>query len=330
MVVPFGHRGYARFVLPTVVIEAPPAERGTALAAVMVDACSQAVFEGQCALASEGGDEADTQAQAVAIVTWTGADHRVARVEVGLRRAARGEWLSRTIEFTKDDAPAERWKAVGLVIATLAGQTLHVEAPAPTAPPPAPSAPPPAPRPEAPPTRTGSSGHDTAWLDVEALLAPGLDTGAARRGGSLRVAWAPSSVPLFATVGAAYAWTPRDASTGLASSWTTLALGVGAVTPAAGGALRFDARLEALAQRFDASAVAASGATDDGSRWVGGARLGVDGAWMPARFVGVVASAEGSLLGGGTDVTVGGVRAGRDAPNALGFAGLLGLRGALP
>ena len=317
-------------MIPTVVIETPPAERATPNAAVMVEACSHAVFEGECALASEGGDDADTQAQAVAIVTWSGGEHRVARVEVGLRRAARGEWLSRMIEFTRDDAPAERWKAVGLVIATLVGQTLHVEPPPPPAPPPPPPAPPGPPRAETPPSRTGPPSHDAAWLDVEALLAPGLDTGAARRGGSLRVAWAPLRLPLFATAGAAYAWTPRDAASGLASSWITLALGVGAVTSAAGGALRFDARLEALAQRFDVSAVSAAGASDEGSRWLSGARLGVDAAWLPARFVGVVASAEGSLLGGATSVTVGERPAGRDAPNGLGFAGLLGLRAALP
>jgi hypothetical protein len=311
----------------------------------MVEACSHAVFEGRCALALDTssdtkfapsptapGDDAeagaDADSQAVAIVTWNDVDHRVARVEVGLRRATRGEWLARTIEFTRGDAPRERWVAVGLVIATLVGQTLHVEPPAaPPAPPPPPPAPPS--HVEAPPSPAVPPGHDKAWVDGEALLAPGLDSGAARTGGSLRFAWAPLRAPLFASAGGGYAWTAREPSSGVAPSWATLAAGAGAVLSVAAG-LRFDVRLEALAQLLSVSAVGAGGAADQGSRWVGGARVGVDAAWLPLRYLGVVASAEGSLLGGSTDITIGGLRAARDAANAAGFAGLLGLRAAIP
>jgi hypothetical protein len=165
---------------------------------------------------------------------------------------------------------------------------------------------------------------------VGALLGTGLDTGAVRRGAAIRVAWAPTPYPVFLTIGAAVAGAPRDAS-GVGVSWTTLAVGLGPVTSAARGALRFDARLELVAERFAASVIAPdTGATDDGSRWSAGGRLGVDGAWMPTRVLGVVASAEGSLLGGATTVSVRGVPVGQDAPNGLGFAGFLGARAALP
>jgi hypothetical protein len=317
---------------PTVVIDAPAQDRASPLVATMVDACTHAIFVGRCVLVWETSDADQEQAPAVAIVSWGDGAHRTARVEVGLRPAERSRWLVRAIDFRPEDAPQERWRAVGLVIATLVGDALHAE-PAPPAPPPAPPLPPPAPPPvPTPPPATSPSPieHDRAWLDAEALLGPGLDGGEARRGGALRVAWAPLRAPVFATLAASYAGAPRDAH-GVAVSWTTLAAGVGPIASLLRDAVRVDARLEVVAQRLDAAVVApGSGATDDGSRWLPGARIGAEVAWMPVRIVGVVAGAEGTLLGGSTAVTSQGASVGHDAPQGLGFTAFLGLRTALP
>jgi hypothetical protein len=313
---------------PTVVIDAPAADRASPLAPLMIDVCSHGIAEGRCVLASEGEDTDEAQARAVAILSWADAAHRVARVEVGLRLADRAQWLSRTIEFRAEDAPPERWRAVGLVIATLVGDVLHEQPPPPAPPPPAP-APPPAPEQAAAPVAApvARRTHDLAWLDLGLLLAPGLDTGTARRGGSMHVSWAPWMPPVFVTLGASFAGAPGDGTTGVGATWTTISAGAGAVVSAFGQALRLDGRLEGVAQLLEASITAPAAA--DGSRWLGGGRIGLDVAWMPAASFGVVASAEGSLLSGATTIDVQGSPKGRDASNGLGFAGFLGIRGAL-
>jgi hypothetical protein len=94
---------------PTVVIDAPASDRASPLETAMVDSCTHAIAEGRCALASNASEEDRAEARAVAIVSWTDTADRVARVEVGLRRVERGQWLSRTIEFRAEDAPPERW-----------------------------------------------------------------------------------------------------------------------------------------------------------------------------------------------------------------------------
>jgi hypothetical protein len=316
---------------PTVVIDTPASDRSAALEPTMVEACTNAIAEGRCALASQTSDADQAEARAVAIVSWADGEQRTARIEVGLRRADRGQWLARTIEFRPQDAQPERWRAVGLVIATLVGDAIHAEA-APV-PPPAPAPSPAPPPPPPPPIRAAPEPvtHDRAWVDAGALIGPGLDTGAPRFGAGIRAAWAPLRPPLFVTVAAAYAGSARASTTGVGASWTTLAAGVGPVVSAAGNALRFDARFEAVAERFDASVVAPdTGATDDGSLWRGGARVGLEGAWMPGRLVGVVAGAEGSLLDRSTTVRLHGVPVGQAAPHGLEFAGFLSVRAVLP
>lgn len=315
---------------PTVVIDAPAADRASPLAPLMIEVCSHGIAEGRCALASDEEDAEQARARAVAILSWADAAHRVARIEVGLRLADRAQWLSRTIEFRPEDAPPERWRAVGLIIATLVGDVLHEEPPPPSpAPPPVAPVPPPAPETAIAPVASPvpRRTHDLAWLDLGLLLAPGLDTGAARRGAALHASWAPWLPPVFATLGVSFAGAPRDGATSVGATWTTVWAGAGAVVSAAGNALRFDGRLEGVVQLLDASVTTPAAA--DGSRWLGGGRIGLDVAWMPDASFGVVASAEGSLLAGATTVDVQGAPKGRDAPDGLGFAGLLGIRGAL-
>jgi hypothetical protein len=322
-------RRIGRVAVPTVVIDVPPADRPAAHAQVLADSCTRSLAsEGKCALAVEGSEE-QAQAEAVAIVSWADDDRRVARIEVGLRKAARGEWRARTIEFRKEDAPVERWRAVGLVIATLVGETIRARVEAKASEPPQ-AAPPPGPKPlspkrEAPPQSPVRAPHDRLWLDVTALIGSGLDV-AARRGAGLRVAWAPIDPPLYLALSGDYTATSRDAMTGIAGQWLRVGGGVGAFVAMAHDLLRFDARLELLANHLTVDVVdPTSGAMDTGNAWVATGRLSLEAGVRLAPFLGVVAGGEASV-GQRTNVLVRGLETANDASNGAGLAAFVGLR----
>lgn len=84
----------------------------------MLEACNAAVVSGTCELdtaASEPG-------RALAIVRWLGSERQSVRIEVGLRAADRAEWSVRELAFSPRDPARERWRSVGLVLATLVGE----------------------------------------------------------------------------------------------------------------------------------------------------------------------------------------------------------------
>src|SRR5688500_17357593 len=113
-------------VLPVAVEIAPP-DAPKEHVAVLLSACSRAKRDGvECVLAADapaGGSSA------VAIITWQGGTR--ALVEVGLRREGRAEWRARSLDFAaaRDDV-LERWRAVGLVVGTMANEQLEAARPA--------------------------------------------------------------------------------------------------------------------------------------------------------------------------------------------------------
>jgi hypothetical protein len=108
-------------VAPVVIIEvAAPGSSPSGLAA-LVRACDEAISEGRCVISHPGKDPPEPEA--VAIVSWVG-NNRV-RVEVGVRRDPSSEWRVREVGFGARDSMVDRWRAAGLVIATLVGE-LHV------------------------------------------------------------------------------------------------------------------------------------------------------------------------------------------------------------
>src|SRR5215471_6679784 len=115
-----------------VAVEIAPPDAGTALKQSLLDACSRAA-EQRCT-----EPQGETEPNIVAIISWRDPLH--ATVEVALRREQR--WIVRTMAFVDQDAPEERWRAVGLVIGTLASHISHniepppVEGNGPTLPPP--------------------------------------------------------------------------------------------------------------------------------------------------------------------------------------------------
>ena len=208
-------------VLPVVVIEVGPPEARPRYPTELSAACSDAVRRGRCVVTGQGPPE--PHPAAVAIVSWGGRELSV-RVQVGVRRAPGTRWLVRDMQFKDADAPVERWRAVGLTIATLVGELpSYPSAPAPT-PAPAVTAAPPAvvARRPTPPRR-----RRRWWLEAGALLGPGLVSGAPRGGGYAGGAYLFGDLPLLAHVSLGYAARPADFR-GLSVQFLTLQAGVGA------------------------------------------------------------------------------------------------------
>jgi hypothetical protein len=109
-------------MLPAVVVDLG-SQLGPAEAAWVLEACNAAIVGGSCEL-----DSTTTEApRAVAIVRLLGSEGRRVRIEVGLREDDRPSWSVRTIEFAAHDPARERWRSVGLVLATLVGEIEAVE-----------------------------------------------------------------------------------------------------------------------------------------------------------------------------------------------------------
>src|SRR3982750_4206127 len=109
---------------------------------MLVSACSEGVpGGGQCALAASKSDASP----AVAVVAWNEDGHLSVRVEVGVRRGDRSEWLTRQMAFRPSAAEIGGWGGVGLVIATLVGEVSAAPESKPATPPAAPPIAPPSP-----------------------------------------------------------------------------------------------------------------------------------------------------------------------------------------
>src|ERR1043165_6085303 len=135
-----------------VAVEIAPPDAAAPLKQALLDACARASEE-RCVEPQPEQSEPNI----VAIVSWQDAQH--ARLEVALRRKQR--WVAPTMAFSDQDPAEERWRAVGLVIGTLASLIAQNKEPPPeeTLPHAAPPTelPKPAPNPRAPPSTTRAS-----------------------------------------------------------------------------------------------------------------------------------------------------------------------------
>jgi len=287
---------------PVVVIEMAEAERGDRLALSMVEACSHGVG-GACTLE---GASAPSEPTAVAIVVWDGPVRRSAKIEVGLWRAERAQWRTQSIDFRPEDEPRERWRSVGLVVATLVGETVRAAAAAaPVLPPPLPE-PAPAPTPESaprPPPPTTSPKR--VILEGGALAGPGLDSGPWRVGGFGRGAYRIGDLPLAAVASLRYARRPSD-SQSVSVGWATA--GVGAEGVFAVSTFFAELSAEWIVEWIRASVD--SGGGDHASRTVSGGRLGLGLGTMPLPWLGFVVGFDETLVGGQSSVTVRGAPVG--------------------
>lgn len=266
-----------------IIIELAPVDAPPALTAAMVDACNHGPEAGiDCALATEDNS---TVSSRLAVVTWRSPSHASVDVQVGVQGPHGGVWSTRHLDFAESDAEVERWRAVGLVIATLARQSDEA-AKKPPEPAPAPKpvvAPPPAP-PASPARRA------PRWtLDLAGNLARGtklLDV----RGGSLRVSRLLLAPGFHANAGARY---DVLAASSVELRWVWLTAGVGLSVPLSDPRITLDTRLEPTFALANAT-FAAADASASGKLW--GLREGVGIAWWPSGWVGLALSLEAAQL----------------------------------
>jgi hypothetical protein len=308
---------------PVVVIEMPADARASPLADALVRTCSASVADGRCVLAS---DREEPDATAVAIVRWVDPDERIAEVSVGLRAPENARWMSRRVEFHRTDDARERWRAVGLVIATLVGESHRAAEESPQPPPPAPPPPPTridtASERARPPAPSSPRAREIGWIDGGAALDPGFG-GWLHAGGWLRGSLRPSSLPAFVLVAGRYAAAPTDRN--LSQQWAEVSAGVGGFAPIGALPLRVEFHVGAVAQLLHAHASdPTTGASDASSRWIVGARLASELAWNASASWALVGALEVNVFASRTNVRVEGQPRGTD-PTA-GVGALVGAR----
>lgn len=155
------------------------AEDPPELATALLDACSHGPVRGGCA--------ATGNAPATATIRWADGK-RAAHVRV-VDVAAPDVVREEDVAFAAADAIAERYRAVGLVIALLTEQVHHArDARDLGEPPPSPATPKPPEAPSTPP----AAPRVRAWaIDVAIATGPSLDDGTWQLGPLARVAWSP-------------------------------------------------------------------------------------------------------------------------------------------
>jgi hypothetical protein len=316
-----------------VAVEIAPPDAGTSLKQSLMDACSRAAEE-RCTEAQ--GEQADPSI--IAIVSWRDPLH--ARLEVALRREQR--WVVRTMAFAEQDAAEERWRAVGLVIGTLASLIAHNVEPPPeegaarplppasgasgsaskgTAPPVSADADgPPASQPDhvEPPSIVESPTYEPpprpAWVGLAVVVGSALDRGSPRLGaeldGHLRLAGS-----VYGLAGGAYSASLSRVD-GVQTTFVEAFAGL-LYARELSRAFAATFHAEGLLERFAPSLDPASGGTTEGERWLGGARLGMDAYYWGLEPVGFFLGGSGKWTAGQTDVQASGKYVG--STPALGY-----------
>ena len=217
-------------MFPVVSLDVLPADVPAEYAPAMVAACSEALAEGRCEMASALPES--TRPEAVALVLWQGEGYLQVTIRVG---RGGGQWVARALTFSERDSISERWTTVGLTVATLVGESHALETKA-IASEPATEAPRPPPQPatSSPPPDGSPSQHQerqpARWLtSVGALAGPGWDGSGWQRGGWLAVTYRLPGWPLQAHAFGSYALSdgPTVQGASVASRWLTAAAGAG-------------------------------------------------------------------------------------------------------
>jgi hypothetical protein len=292
-------------VLPVVAVEVAPAPSPEAPEnAILLSACSRALPVGSCESPAGLADRQNVQIAATARVTWDGAGDALVAVRLGLGEPE----LTRNLVFEPTDRKLERWRSVGLTIATIVDELrIRREAEAATAPelepettpaiagpePPAPvppRAPTASPPPVAPTTaRSGRldasplpSAHElraASSLEAGALVATGLAAGPARSGIYARAAHDVAGLPAFVQVRLAYSVLTSAGDPSVA--WSELALGSGGYWTTTTIRAEADASLQLVWTSASARSPS-TGSKDQASTWLPGVAVSGRVAW-PSR-----------------------------------------------
>lgn len=236
---------------PVVSLDVLPADVPAEYAPAMVAACSDAVVEGSCAMASSLPES--TRPEAVALVLWQGGEYLQVTVRVG---RGDGKWVQRALTFSERDSISERFTTVGLTVATLVGETQPQPEPvaeplAPAVVSPEPAALPTAAHPAAPPAPQLNRRLIRAQLGV--LTGPSWDRGDWQRGGWLSVGFRIPHSPLVLYAFGSYAVSsgPEVVGVELKSNLITAGLGAGLGGIWRAPSIYGAAALEVAARRID-------------------------------------------------------------------------------
>ncbi len=259
-----------------------------------------------------GNTESHEPPDAVAIVSLS-ADNRQALVEIGRRQRERSVWASREMVFEAEDVVVERFRAIGLTIATLLGDVeereqreareKHDEPP--KNPPAAPAAPPPL----AKASTDAPVRERMPWLPMLALgtlAGPGLEAGWWRFGGFGRASLRFGTLPVWPSLWLSYARRPVD-SDAISATWLTMSGGITGALSSFALDLSLRLRVEGGLERL--SIEQTQPPTDNGQRWLPTARLGVEACYPESGRLALLVGADAWFHEGGTRVIV----AGRDA-----------------
>jgi len=294
------------------------------LRSAMIASCAEARGEGSCVIAGSAQDVAATWR---ASVIWEDTRELHARIEIWHGTANAAPENVRSVAFSTADEPAQRHRAVGLIIASYVAERVRAEERAAQAQPAART-----------PPRTleaapDASGHAVAppalafGVDLALLAGTALDRGAPRLGATARGFVRRRGSALGATLALRGAYV--DATVGRAAQ-TTLLFGSGSlgallrIGPAS-SALAGELRLELVAERLRASAEdRVAHLPESGGRWRLGGQLGLEGHAALGAGFGLFLGADAQLQVPGVSVEVGGQDLGRARP--FGASGLFGLR----
>ncbi|MEP7050344.1 MAG: hypothetical protein ABJB12_08335 [Pseudomonadota bacterium] len=233
--------------LPLVVVEVPAQDRGTSECAALLEACTKGLGGGQCELSDRSNGAA---VSGVAILSWRDEGHLSALLEVARAQKPSEGWRSEELGFKPEDRKLERFRTLGLAIATLFREASLPGANEETKASPAGSAvqnaktreeganrAKPAPRtqpqsghePEQPQPAASTSTHPPhpaqAWVSAGALAVYDPKLGSVHYGGELRLAIGAAGFPAFVSALGSYTAGPEVA--GVALDWATLGLGPG-------------------------------------------------------------------------------------------------------
>lgn len=287
----------------------------------MVASCAEAHGEGSCVVAAS---EPDSGATWRARVIWEDALELRARVEIRRGAADAEPEVVRSVAFSTADEPAQRHRAVGLIVASYVAERVRAEERAAREPPavttPASSAREPVDVPAALPALSFG-------VDLGLLVGTALDRGPPRFGATVRGFVRPRASVLGATAGLRGSYV--DATQAGAAQTSVLwaagsAGGVLRVEPA-GSVFALELRVELVAERLHARAWDPVTDLPEGAgRWCLGGQLGLEGHVALGRAFGLFLGADAHLLLPGVSMEVGGREVGRAPP--FGASGLLGVR----
>jgi hypothetical protein len=329
---------------PVLLVEVPMAETTRAETAALVQACTEGLGTGRCELSSSS-----QPADGVAIVSLRGKAALAALIEVGSPRSRARPWRSQEIEFRPQDERIERFRTLGLAIATLYNET-RLDAPAEVngeadnaAPGAARGEKPASDKPDAnaapshheatPPrgneSHRSSLGGPLGWLSAGAVAAYDSELSSPLRfGGQVALGVAPLELPLFSSLSGSYTVgriPSGERSSEIWLSWAAIGIGAGGYWPLVDD-VQLRVSIHGVIVRLDAHGSDPEFGRQESQRWLLGGQAGLElVAWASRRW-GLTLGPQVQQLTGGTAIAVRGSPVAKVAALSFQFGASLELR----